>query len=435
MIPIIPAADKAALNARLLNRSQLADEAVSQRVKEIIIEVREKGDAALLGYTARFDKVVLTSQTMQVSPEEIAAAYALAKPEWLSAMREAARRITAYHEKQKRQTFLDFGEGIHLGQLVRPLHRVGVYVPGGTAGYPSSVLMNVIPAKVAGVAEIIMATPPGAEGGVSCPLSLVAADIAGVSQIYKMGGAQAIAALAFGTETVPRVDKIVGPGNIYVANAKREVFGHVGIDMVAGPSEVLVIADDSANPAFVAADLLSQAEHDPLAAVVLVTPSQTLAQAVAGELNKQAKLLPRREIIDASLNRYGTIVVTKDLAEAAQVANEVAPEHMELCVSDPYGLLGSIRNAGAIFLGHYSPEPLGDYFAGPNHVLPTSGTARFFSPLSVDDFIKKTSLISYEKEALANVREDIILLAREEGLNAHARAVAIRFEKEQGGEG
>ncbi len=427
MVPIIPAADKLALAARLMNRSQLTDEAVSLRVKEIVKNVREKGDAALLEYTARFDKAVFAAGDMRVTAQEIAHAYEKADQEWIDAMREAKRRITAFHEKQKQKTWLEFEDGIHMGQMVRPLQSVGVYVPGGTAAYPSSVLMNVIPAKVAGVKKIVMVTPPGPDGAVSYPLTLVAADIAGVDEIYKAGGAQAIAALAFGTKTVPRVDKIVGPGNIYVANAKREVYGHVGIDMVAGPSEILVIADGSANPSFVAADMLSQAEHDALSAAVLVTPCRALAQAVAAELSKQVAELDRREIAMASLNRYGTIVVTEDLKEAAQIANEVAPEHLELCVCDPYSLLPDIHNAGAIFLGHYAPEPLGDYFAGPNHVLPTSGTARFFSPLSVDDFVKKSSLIYYEKEALRSAAEDIILLARKEGLHAHARAVAIRF--------
>ena len=427
MVPIIPSSDKSALNARLMNRSQLTDEAVSLCVKEIVKNVREKGDAALLEYTARFDKAVFTPGDMKVTSREIALAYEKASPEWISAMQKAKKRITAFHEKQKQRTWMDFEEGVHLGQMIRPLQSVGVYVPGGTAAYPSSVLMNVIPARVAGVKKIVMVTPPGPDGTVSYPLTLVAADIAGVDEIYKVGGAQAIASLAFGTETVPRVDKIVGPGNIYVANAKREVFGHVGIDMVAGPSEVLVIADASADPAFIAADLLSQAEHDVLSAVVLVTPDHMLAAKVAQELDRQVNELDRQEIAQASLDKYGTIVVTEDLREAASIANEVAPEHLELCVTDPYSLLPFIHNAGAIFLGHYSPEPLGDYFAGPNHVLPTSGTARFFSPLSVDDFMKKSSLICYGKEALQNAAEDIILLARQEGLTAHAKAVAIRF--------
>jgi len=307
---------------------------------------------------------------------------------------------------------------------------VGVYVPGGTAAYPSSVLMNVLPAKVAGVKEIIMVTPPGRDGGVSYPLALVAADIAGVDRVYKVGGAQAIASLAFGTESIPRVDKITGPGNIYVANAKREVFGHVGIDMVAGPSEVLVVADASANPRYVAADLLSQAEHDPLAAAILVTDSEALAKAVAEEIDRQTALLPRREVVEKSLAAYGTIVVAPTLPDCADIANQIAPEHLELSVADPYALLPLIENAGAIFLGHWSPEPLGDYLAGPNHVLPTSGTARFFSPLSVDDFVKKSSLICCSRGELEKVADQVMLLARQEGLDAHANAVAIRFGKE-----
>lgn len=427
MIPIIDARDTQALKDRLLSRSQLTDETVARQVKAIVADVRSRGDAALFDYTRRFDKAELTPETLRVSRWEIDAAYAQADERWLAAMKEAARRITAFHEKQKQKTWMDFQKGEALGQLVRPLERVGVYVPGGTAAYPSSVLMNVLPAKVAGVEKIVMVTPPSPQGTVSYPLTLVAADLAGADEIYKIGGAQAVAALAFGTASVPRVDKIVGPGNIYVANAKREVFGHVGIDMVAGPSEVLVIADDSARPDYVAADLLSQAEHDPLAAAVLVTSSRPLAEQVADELERQTARLPRREIIAASLGRYGTLVVAANLEEAARIANEIAPEHLELCVADPYGLLGFIRNAGAIFMGHYAPEPLGDYLAGPNHVLPTSGTARFFSPLSVDDFVKKSSLVCLDRQALSGVAGEVIRLARREGLHAHANAVAIRY--------
>ena len=430
MIPILKSSDAAALKARVMERSQLQNDEISARVKEIVQRVRTEGDAALFDYTARFDKVQLTSDTVQVTREEIDAAYAAATPEWLSAMREAARRITAFHEKQKQNTWIDFQPGIALGQKITPLSRVGVYVPGGTAAYPSSVLMNVLPAKVAGVKEIIMVTPPGKDGGVSYPLALAAADIAGVDKIYKVGGAQAVAALAFGTESIPRVDKITGPGNIYVANAKREVFGHVGIDMVAGPSEVLVIADDTANPAYVAADLLSQAEHDPFAAAILVTNSESLATAVDAELARQTALLPRQEVILQSLTAYGTIVVCDDLPTCADIANQIAPEHLELCVAEPYALLPLIDNAGAIFMGHWSPEPLGDYFAGPNHVLPTSGTARFFSPLNVDDFVKKSSLICCTRQELESVSDQVILLAKQEGLDAHANAVAIRFGKE-----
>ncbi|MBR2718806.1 MAG: histidinol dehydrogenase [Clostridia bacterium] len=430
MIPILKSSDAASLKARVMERSQLQNDDISARVKEIVQRVRTEGDTALFDYTARFDKVQLTAETVQVTREEIDAAYAAATPEWLEAMREAARRITLFHEKQKQNTWIDFQPGIALGQKITPLSRVGVYVPGGTAAYPSSVLMNVLPAKVAGVKEIIMVTPPGKDGGVSYPLALAAADIAGVDKIYKVGGAQAVAALAFGTESIPRVDKITGPGNIYVANAKREVFGHVGIDMVAGPSEVLVIADDTANPAYVAADLLSQAEHDPFAAAILVTDSEALANAVDAELARQTALLPRQEVILQSLTAHGTIVVCDDLPTCADIANQIAPEHLELCVAEPYALMPLIDNAGAIFMGHWSPEPLGDYFAGPNHVLPTSGTARFFSPLNVDDFVKKSSLICCTHQELEKVADQVILLAKQEGLDAHANAVAIRFGKE-----
>ncbi len=430
MIPILKSSDAAALKARVMNRSQLQNEDVSRRVKEIVARVREEGDAALFDYTARFDRANITADNVLVTRDEIDRAYEAASPEWLAAMREAARRITAFHEKQKQNTWINFDPAISLGQKITPLKRVGVYVPGGTAAYPSSVLMNVLPAKVAGVKEIVMVTPPGRDGGVSYPLALVAADIAGVDRIYKVGGAQAVAALAFGTESIPRVDKITGPGNIYVANAKREVFGHVGIDMVAGPSEVLVVADASADPRCVAADLLSQAEHDPLAAAILVTDSEALADAVDAELAKQTALLPRREVVETSLAAYGTIVVAPTLADCADIANQIAPEHLELSVADPYALLPLIENAGAIFLGHWSPEPLGDYLAGPNHVLPTSGTARFFSPLSVDDFVKKSSLICCSREELERVADQVILLAKQEGLDAHANSVAIRFGKE-----
>ena len=405
MIPILRASDAGELKRRVMNRSQLQNEEVSRIVKEIVARVRQEGDAALFDYTVKFDHVTMTAETVLVTKDEIARAYAAASPEWRDAMREAARRITAFHEKQKQNTWLNFDPAISLGQKITPLKRVGVYVPGGTAAYPSSVLMNVLPAKVAGVKEIIMVTPPGRDGSVSYPLALVAADLAGV-------------------------DKITGPGNIFVANAKREVFGHVGIDMVAGPSEVLVIADDSANPRYVAADLLSQAEHDPLAAAILVTDSETLAAAVQAEIAHQTALLPRRAVIEKSLTAYGTIVVAPTLPDCADIANQIAPEHMELSVADPYGLLPLIENAGAIFLGHYSPEPLGDYLAGPNNVLPTIGTARFFSPLSVDDFVKKSSLICCSRAELERVSEQVMLLARQEGLDAHANAVAIRFGKE-----
>ncbi len=430
MVPVIQSGDAAALKKRVMDRSQLTNDEVTARVKVIVQRIREEGDAALFDYTRQFDHVSLTPETVQVTRAEIDAAYAAASPEWIEAMREAARRITAFHEKQKTHTWIDFQPGISLGQKITPLNRVGVYVPGGTAAYPSSVLMNILPAKVAGVKEIVMVTPPGRDGGVSYPLSLAAADIAGVDRIFKVGGAQAIAALAFGTESIPRVDKITGPGNIYVAMAKREVFGHVGIDMVAGPSEVLVVADSAADPRWVAADLLSQAEHDPLAAAILVTDSMALAQAVDAELARQTALLPRREVVEKSLSTYGTLVVCPDLDACAEIVNAIAPEHCELYVRQPYELLPRIDNAGAIFLGPWSPEPLGDYLAGPNHILPTSGTARFFSPLSVDDFVKKSSIICASREELEKVSGQVMLLARSEGLDAHANAVAIRFGKE-----
>ena len=430
MIPILSANDLQALQERVMNRSQLENEEITQRVKTIVRRVQQEGDRALFEYTRQLDHADITPENVQVTRQEIEAAYAAASPEWLEAMREAARRITAFHERQKQNTWIHFDPAISLGQKITPLKRVGVYVPGGTAAYPSSVLMNVLPARVAGVKEIIMVTPPGPDGGVSYPLALVAADLAGVDRIYKIGGAQAVAALAFGTETIPRVDKITGPGNIYVANAKREVFGHVGIDMVAGPSEVLVIADAQADPRWVAADLLSQAEHDPFAAAILLTEDQALAEAVDRELERQTALLPRQEIIRRSLGAYGTAVVAESLTQCAELANQIAPEHMELSVTDPWALLPLIDNAGAIFLGHYSSEPLGDYLAGPNHVLPTSGTARFFSPLSVDDFVKKSSLIYCSREELEKVSDQVILLAQSEGLDAHANAVAIRFGKE-----
>ena len=413
----------------ILNRDIRAEASVEATVDAIIADVRARGDAALKDYALKFDHAQLDE--LRVSQAEIDEAFEAAGEDFVTTLKMAAANIRAFHEHQVHKNFvMNDTPGIVLGQKYTPIEKAGVYVPGGTAAYPSSVLMNVLPAKVAGVKEIIMVTPPGRDGSVSYPLALVAADLAGVDKIYKVGGAQAVAALAFGTESIPRVDKITGPGNIFVANAKREVFGHVGIDMVAGPSEVLVIADDSANPRYVAADLLSQAEHDPLAAAILVTDSETLAAAVQAEIARQTALLPRRDVIEKSLTAYGTIVVAPTLPDCADIANQIAPEHMELSVADPYGLLPLIENAGAIFLGHYSPEPLGDYLAGPNHVLPTSGTARFFSPLSVDDFVKKSSLICCSRAELERVSEQVMLLARQEGLDAHANAVAIRFGKE-----
>ncbi|MBR2286834.1 MAG: histidinol dehydrogenase [Clostridia bacterium] len=430
MVPILECADTREIAERLSARASMTNDKVAAIVKDIVADIRKSGDEALFEYTERFDGVKLNAENVLVSREEIEKAYATASREWVLAMQEAARRIREFHEKQKQNTWVNFEKGMALGQKITPLRSAGVYVPGGTAAYPSSVLMNVIPAKVAGVKDIVMVTPPGKNGGVSYPLALAAADIAGVDRIYKVGGAQAVAALAFGTESIPRVDKITGPGNIYVAMAKREVFGYVGIDMVAGPSEVLVVADASANPAYVAADLLSQAEHDPMAAAILVTDSSEIAQQVQAELARQTDLLPRRDVIEKSLSTYGTIVVCNSLTACAEVVNGIAPEHCELYVADPYSLLPYIENAGAIFLGAYSPEPLGDYMAGPNHVLPTSGTARFFSPLSVDDFVKKSSIICAGREALEEVCDQVMLLAHSEGLDAHANAVAMRFGKE-----
>ena len=415
----------------ILNRDIRAEADVEATVDAIIADVRARGDAALIEYAAKFDHAELTD--VRVSQAEIEEAFAeLEKtdPEFITTLKMAAENIRHFHEQQLHKNFVvNDKPGIVLGQKYTPIQRAGVYVPGGTAAYPSTVLMDVIPAKVAGVGQIVMTTPAGRDGKVN-PAILAAAVIAGIDLIFKTGGAQAVAALAYGTESVPAVDKIVGPGNIYVATAKRKVFGKVGIDMIAGPSEVLVIADDSANPRYVAADLLSQAEHDPLAAAILVTDSETLAAAVQAEIAHQTALLPRRDVIEKSLTAYGTIVVAPTLPDCADIANQIAPEHMELSVADPYGLLPLIENAGAIFLGHYSPEPLGDYLAGPNHVLPTSGTARFFSPLSVDDFVKKSSLICCSRAELERVSEQVMLLARQEGLDAHANAVAIRFGKE-----
>lgn len=431
MVLVIRKEDGAILAKRLKSRGEMGSEEVSRRVREIVEQVRLRGNEALFEYTEKFDHVRLSAETVQVSREEVEKAMAAADPEWLEAMREAAARIRAFHEKQKQNTWVNFENGIALGQKISPLRRAGLYVPGGTAAYPSSVLMNVIPAKVAGVREIVMVTPPGPDGNVSYPLVLAAAEIAGVDRIFKIGGAQAIAALAFGTETIPRVDKITGPGNIYVAMAKREVFGHVGIDMVAGPSEVLVVADDKANPVWVAADLLSQAEHDALAAAILVTDSPSMAEAVQAELDRQVQMLPRRETAQKSLDAFGTIILCRDLEDCADMVNTFAPEHCELYVDRPWDLLEQIDCAGAIFMGPWSPEPLGDYLAGPNHVLPTSGTARFFSPLSVDDFVHKSSIICCSEQELNRVCGKVMTLAHSEGLDAHARAVGCRFEAER----
>ncbi|NMO97203.1 histidinol dehydrogenase [Paenibacillus lemnae] len=402
-------------------------------VKEIIQAVRREGDAALLRYTEQHDKIKLIAGSLRVQESELQAAYDQVEPSFVNAIRAAAERIRSYHQRQKRNSWMDLQpDGSILGQIIRPLQRVGVYVPGGKAAYPSSVLMNVIPAQVAGVPEIVMVTPPATGGteGIN-PYILVAAAEAGVTEMYRVGGAQAIAALAYGTDSIAPVDKICGPGNIYVALAKREVYGAVNIDSIAGPSEIVVLADDTAEPSYVAADLLSQAEHDEMASAVLVTPSRQLAEAVAVEVERQLELLPRRDIARASIDSYGAAVVTASLDEAISIVNRLAPEHLEIMTQDPMEIMGSIENAGAIFLGPYSSEPVGDYFAGPNHIIPTNGTARFSSPVDLDDFIKKSSMIYYSKEALLRDGETIMELARREGFEGHARAIAIRLEQEQ----
>lgn len=410
----------------IFHRQEASDD-VSAPVAEILRAVQERGDEALFSYARKFDGAELSN--LEVTPEEIAEGAAQVEPEFTDILREAAERIRAFHVKQKREGFLmTERDGVILGQKITPLARVGIYVPGGTAAYPSTVFMNAIPAHIAGVGEIVMATPPGRDGKIR-PAILAAAKLAGVTRIFKMGGAQAVAALAFGTQSVPKVDKIVGPGNAYVAEAKRQVFGRVNIDMIAGPSEVLVIADETSNPAWVAADLLSQAEHDKMASAVLVTDSQALAEAVAQKVEEQLRALEREEIARASIERNGKIIVARSLTEAVAVANRIAPEHLELSVDNPFDYLGQIEHAGSIFLGRYNPEPMGDYFAGPNHTLPTMGTARFYSPLSVDDFIKKSQFSYYTREALRQDYQKVSRFAMEEGLTAHARAVNIRFEE------
>ena len=399
-------------------------------VKEILDKVKEEKDAAVFAYTAKFDGAELTADTIEVTDAEIEEAYAQVDDTLLTVIRKAKDNIESYHAKQRQNSWFDSKpDGTILGQKITPLHRVGVYVPGGKAVYPSSVLMNVMPAKVAGVDEIIMVTPPGKNGKVS-PNTLVAAKEAGVDKIYKVGGAQAIAALAYGTESIPKVDKIVGPGNIYVALAKKAVYGHVSIDSIAGPSEILVVADETANPRYVAADLLSQAEHDELASAILVTTSENLAHDVSDQVDGFLKELSRAEIISKSLDNYGYILLADTMEDVIDVANEIASEHLEIQTKNPFEVMTKIRNAGAIFIGEYASEPLGDYFAGPNHILPTNGTAKFFSPLSVDDFIKKSSIISYSREALQKVHKDIESFAKAEQLTAHANSIHVRFEEE-----
>ena len=416
------------LLVRLRQRNSEELEEVSESVRSIIREVRNNGDRAVFEYTKKFDGVTL--KRLEIDKNIIANAIKCLKPELVISIRKAADNIRKFHERQKVNSwFLSEENGVFMGQKVSALDRVGVYVPGGTAPLPSSVLMNVIPAKVAGVKEVIMCTPPG-KNGFPDPVILACADIAGADRVFTVGGAQAVAAMAYGTETIPKVDKITGPGNIYVATAKKMVFGICGIDMIAGPSEILIIADETANAKFVAADLLSQAEHDMLASSILITTSNELAEKVEEEIKKQAEKLSRKNFISRSLSSYGAIILADTLKDAIMISNRIAPEHLELCVENPFELLGDVTNAGAVFLGNFTPEPLGDYMAGPNHVLPTNGTARFYSPLSVDDFLKKTSVISYSKQALAGIMKDVCLFAEAEGLTAHANSAKIRFEEE-----
>lgn len=412
----------------LLKRSPNSYGQYEDIVNDILKNVKENKNKAIFEYTKKFDKADINEGNILVTEEEIQEAYSLVDDSLVDVIRKALVNIRDYHMKQKQYSWFDTTpQGTMLGQKVTPLEKVGVYVPGGKAVYPSSVLMNIVPAVVAGVDKIIMTTPPNAEGKVS-PNTLVAAKEAGVTEIYKVGGAQAIAALAYGTESIPKVDKIVGPGNIFVALAKKAVYGHVSIDSIAGPSEILVIADETANPRYVAADLLSQAEHDEMASAILITTSRALAEKVSEEVDGFLNVLSRKEIMEKSLENYGYILLVKDLEEAVAVANEIASEHLEIVTQDPYNVMMKIRNAGAIFLGAYSSEPLGDYFAGPNHVLPTNGTAKFFSALSVDDFVKKSSIISYSREALEPIHKDIIQFATSEKLTAHANSIAVRFE-------
>lgn len=400
---------------------------VSGIVRDIIDNVKANGDKALYEYCEKFDKAKLSS--LEVTNEEIDEAFAAVEPQFIETLKQAAENIRTFHKQQVRQSFILNGDGYVTGQKITPIEKVGLYVPGGTAAYPSTVLMDSIPAKIAGCEEICITTPPSADGKVN-PAILAAAKIAGVDRIFKIGGAQAVAALAYGTETVPKVDKIVGPGNAFVAEAKRQVFGLVSIDMIAGPSEILVIADGKSNPKFVAADLLSQAEHDKMASAVLVTDSAELAEQVSAELERQIPLLPRAEIARISIDNNGKIIVADNLFDVIEVANEIAPEHLELSVDNPFDYLDKIKNAGSIFMGRYCPEALGDYFAGPNHTLPTSGTARFSSPLSVDDFVKKSQYTYYTKDALDKSAESVAFFAEKEGLSAHARSVTVRFEDE-----
>lgn len=397
-------------------------------VNDILENVREEGDKAIFEYTLKFDKYDLNKDNIKVTKAEIEEAYKEIDPAYIEVMKHAKKNIAEYHKKQLRQSWIETREdGSILGQKITPIEIAGTYVPGGKAAYPSSVLMNIIPAKVAGVSKIIMTTPPNKEGKINAG-TLVAADIAGVDEIYKVGGAQAIGAMAYGTESIPKVDKITGPGNIFVALAKKAVYGNVGIDSLAGPSEIVVLADETANPRYVAADLLSQAEHDEMASAILITTSKELANKVSEEVDGFLKVLSRESIISASLENFGYILIANDMDEAIQTVNDIASEHLEIITKDPFATMTKIKNAGAIFLGENSSEPLGDYFAGPNHIIPTNGTSRFFSPLSVDDFIKKSSIISYSREGLEKVHKEIEMFAKNEGLTAHANSIAVRFE-------
>ena len=414
----------------LLKRSPNNYGKFESTVADILEKVKKEGDAALFAYTKEFDKADISKENIRVTEEEIREAYEQVDPALLEVIRKALVNIRTYHEKQRQNSwFTSETNGTMLGQKVTPLNRVGVYVPGGKAVYPSSVLMNIVPAKVAGVSQIVMTTPPGKDGKI-CPSTLVAAKEAGADEIYKVGGAQAIGALAYGTESIPKVDKIVGPGNIFVALAKKAVYGYVSIDSIAGPSEILVLADETANPHYVAADLLSQAEHDELACAILITTSQEFAEKVEKEVEGFVKVLSRKEIIQKSLDNFGYILIAENMDEAIEAANEIAPEHMEIVTANPFEDMMKVKNAGAIFIGEYSSEPLGDYFAGPNHVLPTNGTAKFFSALSVDDFVKKSSIVYYSRAALKEIHKDIIQFATSEQLTAHANSIAVRFEEE-----
>ena len=415
----------------LLKRSPNNYGKIESAVDEILKNVKEKGDEALFAYTKEFDKTEVTKETIRVTEEEIKEAYEAVDPALIEVIRKALVNIRSYHEKQRQNSwFTTEAKGTMLGQKVTPLERVGVYVPGGKAVYPSSVLMNIVPAKVAGVDQIVMTTPPGKDGKVN-PSTLVAAKEAGADEIYKVGGAQAIGALAYGTESIPKVDKIVGPGNIFVALAKKAVYGYVSIDSIAGPSEILVLADETANPRYVAADLLSQAEHDELASAILITTSREFAAKVSEEVDGFVKILSRKEIIQKSLDNFGYILIAENMDEAIKAANAIASEHMEIVTANPFEVMMKVRNAGAIFIGENSSEPLGDYFAGPNHVLPTNGTAKFFSALSVDDFVKKSSIVYYSREALREIHKDIEQFATSEQLTAHANSIAVRFEDEE----